>query len=175
VVVPILLIELLMARMDIRANRDWAGMAQRMQADYRNQHDNPIAIYEYADALAHTSRVRDAVEYYRKALEKRPDSVQVRQSLAQSLYTISRYDAASREYRELAQRFPLNLELRLRLVHIAIIRNELDHAERYLNEAKLIAPNDARVRAAAHRLDMARKDFPELPTDQPRAPLPYRE
>jgi tetratricopeptide (TPR) repeat protein len=115
--------------------------------------DNPAFYYYMAGALALDEKIDEALGAARKAAERKPDSARYQSRVAWVLYIGERYDAASKAYEELLDKFDKDhdstetrevlRDARLSLSNLCVIRGDLDMAQEWLEQVLDEFPDDA--------------------------------
>ena len=87
-----------------------------------------------------------AVEVFKRALELKPDSLQIKRALAQNLLYSDQYDEALKQYSELAEADPKDPQAPLRLSEIYRQKKMFDKARASLAKARELEPDSLEVR-----------------------------
>lgn len=104
---------------------------------------NAVAHYNYGVALAASSRIDEAMEQYRKAIDIRPDYAEARYNLGVLLNREGRVDEAMEQYRKVLELTPESSDAHLNLGVALASRGQDDEAIRHYREALRIMPGSA--------------------------------
>ncbi len=85
----------------------------------------------------------EAVERYARELARKPNDVSLHERFANVLKLLGRLDEAEDHYRRAANLDPQNLESRMGLAQVAMLRQDIAEAIRWWTEAKALAPTAA--------------------------------
>ena len=114
-------------------NNDQAGLVTYYETWLQNHPDDLEVMTSLGHALAFQGRNADALNWYRKALEKAPSNVTLRKELLTLLTREKRYDEASADYEKLQQLDPGNLQHLEAWGMLALHRDDQPLAERRAN------------------------------------------
>mgnify|MGYP005838295997 CR=1 FL=1 len=97
-----------------------------------------------ADALYNKGKYKEAIEEYKKVLDKNPEMVQVYERIGISYYKIKDFDNAIKSFQELLKKVPDSKKALFNLSAIYIEKNDLEEAQRYfkmIDESSISDPD----------------------------------
>jgi tetratricopeptide (TPR) repeat protein len=101
--------------------------------------------WDEALALAADGDLAEAVPFFEKAIEKKPDDVERREAFAKVLYQLDRHDEAVEQAGKAVELAPQSLGPRMVIYSAHVARGDLDAAKTILEEAHEIAPQNLNV------------------------------
>lgn len=96
-------------------------------------------------ALAADGDLADAVPFFEKAIEKKPDDLERRETFAKVLYQLDRHEDALMQAAKAVDLAPQAVGPRMVLYSTHVARGDLEAAKTVLEEARVIAPRNLNV------------------------------
>jgi tetratricopeptide (TPR) repeat protein len=96
-------------------------------------------------ALASDGDLTDAVPFFEKAIEKKPDDLERRETFAKVLYQLGRHEDAVEQATKAVELAPQSVGPRMVIYSSHVARGDLDAARAVLDEARAIAPENLNV------------------------------
>ena len=107
---------------------------------------NPQSLAMLGNAYAQTRDYASAADVFAKALELKPDNVQIKKALAQNLFYAEKFDEALKQYKDLEEEDPKDPTAPLRLSEIYRTKKMFDQAHAELAKAKDLDKDNLEVR-----------------------------
>ncbi|MBI1335612.1 MAG: hypothetical protein GC164_01465 [Phycisphaera sp.] len=153
--VPAAALVLILGLVTVKSQHRWRSSLTLAQADYERQPENPVAMYDYATAMASVGNYAGARAIYEALLVRRPYSTQVLRGLVAACWSLGRLDEAdqyARRWEESAVRDP---SVALREADLARREGRLDYARQMLVSLTKAHPDNEKARKALDELNLA--------------------